>query len=152
MAYVFLHLKDEKKVHQKFKSVCFRVTVVLTGTQQQCRWQQLCSQEYDAFLCYVRLEVEIGQLPSQMLYIQMATATIQVMEFRKVERLELMQHYSVKKSNSLNFCAETPSYYWLFAFKLIMKILKLHTTTKFSPEGSVEIFSIGKYFVDMVRD
>ena len=32
------------------------------------------------------------------------------------------------------------------------KNVKLHTTTKFSPEGSVEIFSIGKYFVDMVRD
>ena len=34
----------------------------------------------------------------------------------------------------------------------IILSLKLHTTTKFSPEGSVEIFSIGKYFVDMVRD
>ena len=30
--------------------------------------------------------------------------------------------------------------------------VKLHTTTKFSPEGSVEIFSIGTYFVDMFRD
>ena len=35
---------------------------------------------------------------------------------------------------------------------ILNKYLKLHTTTKFSPEGSVEIFSIGKYFVDMVRD
>ena len=37
-------------------------------------------------------------------------------------------------------------------FLFILFTIKLHTTTKFSPEGSVEIFSIGKYFVDMVRD